>query len=156
MHCNMIGDIQRSNSAIGRHDADCQRPLPINLKPCGHAALELAADDLLVSNINAVDLKDRLCDVETDCRDRLYDLAPPTRGALNSSHIHGIHATVAEPSTASEADITPPPPSISLGHTAEPSGMLTPEQGSLRVVSQRYCRFARGLDITKTSGKIAF
>ena len=34
--------------------------------------LQLAADDHLASRINAVHLKDRFGDVETDCRDRLH------------------------------------------------------------------------------------
>jgi hypothetical protein len=34
----------------------------------------------------------------------LHDLAPPNRGSLNSTHIHGTHVPVEEPSTASEAD----------------------------------------------------
>jgi len=36
------------------------------------APLELTADDHLASGINAVDLKHRLGDVETDCRDRVH------------------------------------------------------------------------------------
>jgi hypothetical protein len=36
------------------------------------ASLQLAADDHLATYINAVDLKDRLGDVETDCRDCLH------------------------------------------------------------------------------------
>jgi hypothetical protein len=51
--------------------------------------------------INAVDLKYRLGNVETDCRDRLHDLAPPNRGGFNSTHIHGTHVPAEEPSTAS-------------------------------------------------------
>jgi hypothetical protein len=43
------------------------------LKECQHVAtLQLAADDHLAGGINSVDLKDRLGDVETDCRDRLH------------------------------------------------------------------------------------
>jgi hypothetical protein len=38
---------------------------------------------------------------ETDCRDRLHDLAPPNRGGFNSTHIHGTHVPVEAPSTAS-------------------------------------------------------
>jgi hypothetical protein len=34
------------------------------------APLQLTADDHLASRINAVDLENRLGDVETDCRDR--------------------------------------------------------------------------------------
>ena len=36
------------------------------------ATLQLAADDYLARSINAVDLKDRLGDIETDCRNRLH------------------------------------------------------------------------------------
>jgi hypothetical protein len=36
------------------------------------ATLQLAAYDHLASSINAVDLKHRLGNVETDCRDRLH------------------------------------------------------------------------------------
>src|SRR3954454_21206 len=54
------------------------------------AALQLTADDHLPGSINAVHLKDRLGDVETDCRDRLHSwllrivgvLTPPTSRAL--------------------------------------------------------------------------
>jgi hypothetical protein len=35
----------------------------------------------------------------------LHDLAPPNRGGLNSTHIHGTHVPVEEPSTASIADV---------------------------------------------------
>jgi hypothetical protein len=31
-------------------------------------------------------------------------LAPPNRGSINNTHIHGTHVPVVEPSTASEAD----------------------------------------------------
>src|SRR5215471_16204937 len=34
-------------------------------------ALELPANDYITYRVNPVDLKNRLCDVETDCRDRL-------------------------------------------------------------------------------------
>jgi hypothetical protein len=36
------------------------------------ATLQLTADDHLTSGIHSVDLKDRLGDVETDCRYRLH------------------------------------------------------------------------------------
>ena len=55
------------------------------------ATLQLAADNHLVGSINAVDLEDRLGDVETDCRDCLHGVAPLNRGSLNSAHIHGTH-----------------------------------------------------------------
>src|ERR1700730_16419257 len=38
-----------------------------------------------------MNLENRLRDVETNGRDRLHDLAPPNRGGLNSTHIHGTH-----------------------------------------------------------------
>src|SRR5271156_2266078 len=57
------------------------------------------------SSINAVDLKNRFRYIETDCRNRLHDLAPPNRGRLNSTHIHGTHVPVEEPSTASTGDL---------------------------------------------------
>ena len=37
------------------------------------AALQLAADDHLAFRVDAVDLKNRLCNIETDCRDRLHE-----------------------------------------------------------------------------------
>ena len=37
-------------------------------------------------------------------RNRLNDLALPNRGGFNSTHIHGTHVPVEEPSTASRAD----------------------------------------------------
>ena len=55
------------------------------------ATLQLAADNHLATGINAVDLKYRLRDVETNCRNRLHGVAPPNRGSLNSAHIHGTH-----------------------------------------------------------------
>jgi hypothetical protein len=61
--------------------------------------------DGLAGGINTMHLKDRFSDVETDCRDRLHDLAPPNRGTSAGTHIHGTHVPVEEPSTASEADI---------------------------------------------------
>ena len=36
------------------------------------APLQLTTDDYLAPSVNAVDLEDRLGDVETDCRDRLH------------------------------------------------------------------------------------
>jgi len=36
------------------------------------ATLQLTADDHLAGGINAVDLEDRLRNVETNCRDRLH------------------------------------------------------------------------------------
>jgi hypothetical protein len=36
------------------------------------SGLELAANDYIACRVNSVELKNRLCDVETDCRDRLH------------------------------------------------------------------------------------
>src|SRR6266700_7647311 len=36
------------------------------------AALELAANDYMTCRVNSVDLKNRLCNTETNCRDRLH------------------------------------------------------------------------------------
>src|SRR5215813_12023637 len=44
-------------------------------------ALQLTADDHLSRRIDAVDLKHRLGDVETDCRDRLHAWLPITATA---------------------------------------------------------------------------
>ena len=71
-------------------------------------ALQLKAEDYIAFRIDAVNLNDRLCDIEADCRNRLHRLAPPNRGDLNSTHVHGAHAPVEEPSTASIADMAPP------------------------------------------------
>src|SRR5580704_10850971 len=53
--------------------------------------LKLTTEDDIALRIDAVNLENRLRDVETDGRDRLHDLAPPNRGGLNSTHIHGTH-----------------------------------------------------------------
>ena len=69
-------------------------------------ALQLTADDHLPGSINAVHLKDRLGDVETDCPDRLHSWLLRIVGSLNSAHIHGTHVPVEEPSTASGAAVS--------------------------------------------------
>jgi hypothetical protein len=51
--------------------------------------------------INSVNLENRLCNVQTNCRDRLHLGYPPNRGHLNSNHILGTLVPVEEPSTAS-------------------------------------------------------
>src|SRR5262245_61174294 len=70
-------------------------------------ALQLTAEDYIAFRIDTVDLKHRLRDIKTDCRNRLHGLAPPNRGGLNSAHINGTVVPVEEPSTASEADVHP-------------------------------------------------
>src|SRR5271167_4617171 len=72
------------------------------------ATLELTTQDDIALRVDAVDLKNRLRDVETNCRNRLHDLAPLNRGAFISTHIHGTHVPVEEPSTASKADFARP------------------------------------------------
>jgi hypothetical protein len=57
-----------------------------------------AADDRLTGGINAVDLEDRLGDVETDCRDRLHVGARLNRGGLNA--IHALTARGSRPCPA--------------------------------------------------------
>jgi hypothetical protein len=43
------------------------------LEECQHVtALDLPADDYVARRIDAVDLKNRLRDIQTDCRDRLH------------------------------------------------------------------------------------
>ena len=51
--------------------------------------------------VDAVNLKDRLRDIETNRRDRLHDLAPPNQWCPNSAHIDGTLVPREEPSTAS-------------------------------------------------------
>jgi hypothetical protein len=64
---------------------------------------------MTLPTVDAVNLKNRLRNVETDCRDGFHDLAPPNRGSLNSTHIDGTHVPVEEPSTGSGGDITQSP-----------------------------------------------
>src|ERR1700691_3695998 len=55
------------------------------LKECQHVApLELTADDDIARSIDAVTLKDRLRDVETECRDRLHVWLLRIVGALTA------------------------------------------------------------------------
>src|SRR5437660_10049275 len=68
-------------------------------------ALELTANDYITCRVNSVDLKNRLGDIETNCRDRLHVWLLRIVGGLNSTHIHGTSVPVEEPSTASKADI---------------------------------------------------
>ena len=68
------------------------------------APLQLPADDHLPSSINAMYLKNRLGDVETDNLIACMIGSSESWG-LNSAHIHGTHVPVEEPSTASIADV---------------------------------------------------
>jgi hypothetical protein len=75
---------------------------------CQHiSTLELTTEDDIALRIGAVNLENRLRNVETDCRDRLHDLAPPNRRDLNSSHIDGTHVSVEEPSTIGDIQVLP-------------------------------------------------
>src|SRR5262249_49456529 len=69
-------------------------------------AFQLAPDDHIAFHINAMDLKNRLCDVETDRRNSLHG------PVLRIRSPHGDHVTyvpVEEPSTASFAEVAGPP-----------------------------------------------
>jgi hypothetical protein len=48
--------------------------------------LQLATNNHLASSINAMSLKNRFGDVETDCRDRLHVWLLRIVGALESAH----------------------------------------------------------------------
>src|ERR1700722_18758000 len=48
------------------------------------ASLELTTHDHIARRIDAVNLKNRLRYIQTDCRDGFHDLAPPNRGALKA------------------------------------------------------------------------
>jgi hypothetical protein len=58
------------------------------------------ADDRPTFRVYAVDLKNRLRNIETDCRNRLHAWLLRIVGTF-----HGTHVPVEEPSTASKADI---------------------------------------------------
>src|SRR5262249_18955697 len=64
-------------------------------------ALQLAPDGHITFRINTMDLKNRLCDVETNRRNSLH--GPVLR--IGSPHgDHGTYVPVEEPSTASNSD----------------------------------------------------
>jgi hypothetical protein len=65
--------------------------------------LQLPTDDHLANSINAMHLKDRLRDIEIDCRNRLH--AWLLVGAFSRLRFDGTRVPVEEPSTASKADI---------------------------------------------------
>jgi hypothetical protein len=72
------------------------------------AALELAANDYITCRVNPVDLKNGLCDLETDCRDCLHVWLLQIAGGLTNTHMHGPSVPVGEPPTASTAPYTFP------------------------------------------------
>ena len=55
-----------------------------------------------------MDLKNRLRDIETDCRDRLHVLAPPNCVSFNSTHVYGTRVPVEEIAVGTR--ISPRPP----------------------------------------------
>jgi hypothetical protein len=65
---------------------------------------QLTADNHLAFRINAMDLKHRLGDVETDSRNRLHVGSSET-WVLNNTHFDGTRVPVEEPSTASVSDL---------------------------------------------------
>src|SRR5512139_2034554 len=65
---------------------------------------QLPPNDHLAIGINAMDLKHRLRNIEADRLNCLHNWLLSIVGALNSTHFHGTHVPVEEPSTASKAD----------------------------------------------------
>src|ERR1700691_4359599 len=68
------------------------------------AALHLPADDHFACRVDAVDLKNRLRNVETDCRHHFFHARPPNHGHPIGDQFNATYAAVEEPSTASEPD----------------------------------------------------
>src|SRR5579863_2001231 len=76
------------------------------LKECQYVApLELTADNDVALRIDAMNLKDRLRDVETDCCNRLHGWLLRIVGALTALTSMALTCRVEEPSTASLADM---------------------------------------------------
>src|SRR5262245_34857567 len=120
-------------------------------------ALQLTAEDYIALRIDTVNLKNRLCDIEADCRNRLHNLAPPNRGRLNSTHIHGAHAPVEEPSTASIGDIAL---SATLGEeyatSTQPSASYcTPGGTDMKLPRRKFLHLAAGAVAVPTISRIA-
>jgi hypothetical protein len=111
----------------------------------------LPAENHITVRIDAMNLKDRLCDIETDRRNRLHELAPPNRGCSNSARLDGTLVPVEEPSTASKPDsctaakrrhylITSSAMASSDGGTTGPSALAV-----LRFTSHlEFCRHLNG------------
>src|ERR1700722_8704630 len=68
------------------------------------ATFQLTAANHITVRGDAMNLKNRLCDIETDRRNRLHGLAPTNRGRLTAPSVHGTLVPVEEPSTASLPD----------------------------------------------------
>src|SRR6516162_6334352 len=71
-------------------------------------ALQLPPDNDLASRIDAMDLKDRFRNIETDRRDRFHAPLPVSRDRSNGDRFTGTYVPAGEPSTASKWDgLTP-------------------------------------------------
>jgi hypothetical protein len=95
--CPMV----RRGASLNANQAGRQLPEKWQYLP----TLQLSPDYHPTVGFNAVNLKDRLRNVETDCSDRLHIELLRIVGASTSSHFHGTHVPVEEPSTASKGDI---------------------------------------------------
>src|SRR5262247_2878584 len=93
--------MMRSGTGLHANDAGWQ---PLKERQ-NMPALQLTADDHLSRRIDAVNLKHRLGDVETDCRDRLHAWLPHNRDRPSGDHFNCTYAPVGEPSTASGTDV---------------------------------------------------
>src|SRR6266487_1861389 len=78
--------------------------------------LQLAPDDHMAFRVNAMDLKNRLCDVETNRRDSLHGPSPPNQVTPLATTVRGTHVPVEEPSTASKAEVMSRPIKDRLDH----------------------------------------
>src|SRR6266581_4106593 len=54
-------------------------------------ALQFAPDDHFPFGVDAVNLKNRFCDIETNCRDRLHGLAPPNQVTPLATTVRGTY-----------------------------------------------------------------
>src|SRR5215467_14269956 len=68
------------------------------------SSLQLPAQDHLAGRVNSMHLKDRLGDIETDCRNRLHSWLLRIVGTLSGTPHLGTLVPVEQPSTASWAD----------------------------------------------------
>jgi hypothetical protein len=93
--------VMRRRAGLNTNDAQRQ----LLEEPQNVAALQLAADDHMPCRVDAMDLKNRFCDVETDCRDRLHAWLPQIVVTPIGDHFNGTYVPVEEPSTASKADM---------------------------------------------------
>src|SRR5258707_10868365 len=67
-------------------------------------SLQLPADDHVAYHVDAVNLKNRLGDVETNCSDRLHARLLRLVVTPSATTFRGIYVPVKEPSTASGTD----------------------------------------------------